>query len=230
MSRRVLALNTNGVKSLLSGNLHEAILFFRHAIECVKSGVTANGSTSSHPCEVKISAVEELALTRWPLHALNVSQILEVSPHNMFDIFQHAFSLPKIDCAENLQTEVSIVLFYNLGLAHHLSGLTRPPTSCQNGHLQEAIRFYKLALTLFRSSEELVFDNSCCALMLGVISNLGHLFSHFWVLREAKSCRRHLQELLDRGVALGLSEEEGEFFSVTLTQSAAHTLTLAPAA
>lgn len=227
MSRRIVALNNNGVKSLACGDLREAILSFRHAIECLKVEIeTKHGDRRSDPAES--TSLENLSLVMTDLNCINGSFMLEITPHNIFDVFQYAFSFPKIESLERLQTEVSIVLFYNLALAHHLSGFAHAPHF--DGHLREALRFYKLSLVLFRSSEDLNLDLGHFSLMVGLITNLGHIFSHKWAVEEALSCQSRLQELLYSGTAVGLTEDGGGLFLSALSHSAGCTCNLAPAA
>lgn len=228
MSRRVTALNNNGVQSLYRGNFVEATLAFRHAIECVKNQVY------TFDCNYYVSCPQEqeqqLPLFRSAVDCLDESNVLQISPHNMFDVFQNAFLLPKVESIVHFQTEFSIVLFYHLGLAHHLAGLTRRTENAKQ-HLQEAQRYYKISLSILRSTDTLKFDISCYPLMLGLMTNLGHLFSHCWRLDDAMSCRSRVEELLDSGASLGLSLEEQDFFLTTLASGeAAQTLVMAPAA
>ena len=227
ISRRIAALNTNGALCLRRGDLKEAILVFRHAIECMKSLVERVLPT----CHATWEPTHELTLSRLAIPCLEESQSLQISPHNIFDIFQNAFILPKVESLAEFRTESSVVLFYNLALAHHLAGL-RDGTEDAKHHLREGERFYQISLALLQSSADgLLFDASCYALLLALVTNLGHIFSHSWKVDEADSCRRMLEELLESGATLGLSDEEELFFLTSVAHSKpTHSFALAPAA
>jgi hypothetical protein len=174
------------------------------------------------------SSMEDLPVRGAPLHCLDRSTVDAVSPHNMFDLFQCGFELPKSAPFEEFQTEMSTVIFYNLALAHHLAGLSGAENA--ETHLEEALRFYKISLTVFKSQPASHFQSSCYPVVLGLITNLGHVFAHFCKIKEARSCNVHLEQLLESPAVRGLSEEEGEFFFSAVAFSSAHQFAIAPAA
>ena len=221
MSRRIHALNNTGIKSLQSGFFSEAICSFRMAMECLN----ANLQTSGDSC-----AAEYLELPATPIDVVcvDLTTILEASPHNTFDVYQTAFTFPKMSSLAHLQTEVSVILFYNLALAHHLAGLSGAEES--EMHLMHAQKFYKIAMTVFKSTPGLRVDVSCFAIVLGMLTNMGHIFTHFWNPKDAESCRKHMQEILESAAIMGLSDEDGEFFYSALTYSKSHAAVAAPAA
>lgn len=221
MSRRVVALNNTGIQSLEKGSISEAILSFRMAIQCL-----TNAKREEMECEHD----EPLWVAPTSLECLNASTIVESSPHNSFEVYQTVFEFPKTNSLIAYQTEISVILFYNLALAHHLAGLSglfeQPET-----HLRQALKYYKLAITVFKSNPDIQFDDSCFALILGVITNMGHIFTHFWSTQEAQSCSKHLQDMLHSSAAVsGLSEEDGEFFFAVLAYSTEAKNIAAPAA
>lgn len=224
MSRRVTALNNTGIQSLQSGCFSEAILSFRHAIQCIKSC-----TDDYHHLADDEQAVELPVRPVASNNCLDSRMILECSPHNTFDIYQTAFEFPRVECLASYQVEISTVLFYNLAVAHHFSGLSGSAEQ-SNYHLNEALRFYKLALTVFKSTPTVNFDESCLPLVLGTLNNLGYLFDHFWSTDEATACKRHLKETLHSSSSMEalLEEDEDFFFSAA---SCAHSIALlAPAA
>lgn len=200
----------------------EAIRSFRMAIECLNS-VAAPCSSESN-----VADFVELPTQSVPLECLDMTTIINASPHNTFDIYQVAFCFPKVNDLVSFRTEISVILFYNLALTHQLAGLLGAEES-QN-HLRHAQKFYKLALTVFKSTPGLNIDMGCFALVLGMLTNMGHLFTHFWNPKDAAACRMHMQEILQSAAVMGLSDDDGEFFFSALAYSQSHDAVAAPAA
>lgn len=221
MSRRMIALNNNGVNSLYYGRYNDAILSFRHSIECVKSLVYGESK------EVSCSPTDSVEVFRSPLDCVEPLGLSSTSPNNMFDVYQGAFYLPKTDSVDHNVPEVSVVILYNLALAHHLAGLVGTD-NCE-AHLMEGQRYYMLALATYRTQPECTTVNRL-AMVLGCVTNLGHIFSHFWRLQEAQSCCQMLDRMLESSQCMSLSEEDAEFFFTTLTYCSTQKCNLAPAA
>ena len=206
MCRRIIALNNAGVKHLQSGRYHEAILCFRHAMECLTSSASV-----SHNEPTRMFA-DEIVLCRTILHDMEPSLSVAVSPHNMFEVYLSAFCLPKMHLnATDDSTEISIVLFYNVGLAYQLWGLSGQQVT--DACFSEALSFYKLALMLFKSQTVTRLDS--LSLVLGLLCNLGHVFSHFCRVHDAKSCGAMIEHILDSQIAVQLEDEEADFFCST---------------
>ena len=144
----------------------------------------------------------------------------------MFDVYQGAFYLPKGNLTDQAIPEISVVLFYNLALAHHLAGLAGLESF--NTHLTEALHYYNLALKIYRSQDESTINRF--ALVLGCVTNMGHIYSHFWRVGEAKSCSNMLDQMLDSPDLQYLSVEDGEFFVSTMAYCSTQDCNLAPAA
>lgn len=100
----------------------------------------------------------------------------------------------------------------------------------RHAHLLEAERFYKLSLTALRTGKNLQFDSSCFALMLGLVANVGHVFSHLFKVNEAMACQYRMEEFLDAGAFSALSEAEADFFYSILVDSSSPFFSMAPAA
>eukprot|EP00977_Amphora_coffeiformis_P028991 scaffold38210_cov191-Amphora_coffeaeformis.AAC.4 len=227
MTRRITALTKEGIRGLQSGRYTNAILSFRHAIQCLKE----KGMPVQHKNVIQVDDDEvdscgpALEHVRLCFSETNVSW--ERSPHNVFEIYDSAFMFPCDPDAPAATYELSIVLCYNLALAHHLAGLCGVEHSSQ--HLQEALHYYKLSLTVFRSRSSFYFDD-WYALVLGILTNIGFICFHFWQLDEVRTCIEHIDKLLSSPAVLGLSDKDWEFFFSTLTHSKDFHAAVAPAA
>lgn len=220
MSRRIIALNNNGVKSLYHGRFNDAILSFHHAMQCTKQEAAAFGHQES-PSNYCVN------LPQCSMDCLDQSTLMAVSPHNMFEVYRNAILLSKDTASVMDMEEISIVLFYNLALAHHLAGLAVQDDS--KTQLNEAMHLYKLVLNVAKSRHESSVD--LLTMILGSLTNLGHVCSHFWKVPEAESCYTMLNEILDTPAVFSLTDEDGDFFFSTLSFcSSQQHCALAPAA
>lgn len=220
-THRIFALNNTGIKNLQRGFFAEAVRSFRMAMQCLTDKMdqeTYNEFFRDCPEEGQ----EQISVYPVPLVTVDASTILQVSPHNALDLYQTAFLFPKLDdsyLSHALQTEVSAILFYNLAMAHHLAGLARQECSAEN--LEQAMQYYKLSMTIFKSHSDLQYDDSCFCVVLGILANMGHLFVHFAAATQAAACLERMEEILDSGAAMALSDDDGDFFFSVLTYSAA---------
>lgn len=217
MTRRLIALNNNGVESLRCGRFHEAMFVFRHALECAKSlcDMPHEGIRTSHA---------RIPLFPASLNCLETLNLLSVSPNNMFDIYDCAFSLPKDESIAESVSDVLVVIIFNLALSQHLAGMC----GNQEAMLSAALRNYKVAFSVFRSSSSTRTD--AFAVFLGCLTNMGHIFSHYGQLQEADACYDTLDGLLNTPEVDSLSEQDEAFFFSLLSHRDSLTTHLAAAA
>ena len=222
-SRRIVALTKEGIKSLRGGRIIDAVLSFRHAAECLKASHRNHSQSDFNP---EVVEMNDSPLVNVPLF-LDTAPISLASPHNAFDVYTSAFLQPAVGDTASFHSEVSIIIFYNLGLAHHLAATSGSTDSAK--HLHQALRCYKIALTVFQSKGSLHFDD-WYSLLLGLLNNMGHIYCHSWQVKEAKTCGEHIDALLSAPDAETLSEEDGAFFFGAVFHLRSFTGVVAPAA
>lgn len=158
------------------------------------------------------------------------SDLQNMSMHNTFDVYSYTFTFtfPCHEAADlrEYYHEITMGLFYNLGLAHHLAGLLDASES--QDHLKEAVAFYKYSLALLQSQEDIPRFETWCTFALGLLNNMGHIFYHFCKTEEARACSDEIELLLESYDIPFLSVEEEEFFATILCASRG--LDLAPCA
>ena len=219
-SRRIVALIKDGIKNLRGGRIIDAVLSLRHAAECLKA---SHRNQANSP---EVVEIDDSDLVHVPI-LIDTTPIAVASPHNVFDVYTCAFLQPAVGDIAIFHSEVSIIIFYNLGLAHHLAATSGAAHSTK--HFQQALRYYKISLTVFQSKGRLHFDD-WYSLLLGLLNNMGHIYSHSWQVKEAKTCCEHIDALLSSPDAEGLSEEDGTFFVGAVFHSRSFTGAVAPAA
>ena len=228
MTRRITALTKEGFRGIQSGHYTNAVLSFRHAIQCLKEREelwqVRHKNDMQDDDEVDSY---DLAIRNVPIGFSETNVARERSPHNVFEVYDSAFMFPCTTETPAASYEMSIVLCYNLALAHHLAGLCGVENSTK--HFQEALKYYKLSLTVFRSRSSFYFDD-WYALVLGILTNMGFIFCHCWQRNEARTCSEHIDKLLSSPAVLELSDKDGEFFFSTLTHSKDFHAQIAPAA
>ena len=220
-SRRITALTKEGIRNLREGRIIDAVLSLRHAAECLKAS-----HRNQSDCQ-EVVEMNDSPLVHAPL-LLDTTPISVVSPHNAFDVYTSAFLQPTaVGDIASFHSEVSIIIFYNLGLAHHLAATSGAVDSSK--HLQQALRCYKIALTVFQSRGRLHFDD-WYSLLLGLLNNMGHVYCHGFQVKEAQTCSEHIDALLSSPDAESLSEEDGTFFFGAVFHTRSFTGVVAPAA
>uniref|UniRef100_A0A7S3P6A6 KIF-binding protein n=1 Tax=Amphora coffeiformis TaxID=265554 RepID=A0A7S3P6A6_9STRA len=247
MFRRITALNNHGVESMERRHFREAIFSFRHALDCLQSASVANSDANNNNNNNKMQVVEimqhqPLQVVPIPLDCLDPSVVLSISPHNILEVYQCAFALMPGSPSMQTTTEALMVVFYNLGLTHHLWGLSYLSAKDSQIHLREALRCYKVAGNLFHAcqvngehynSGDVPLISSL-TLVLGLLNNLGHTLAHFCKFNEARMCGTVLDDLIDSTCSSAghylLSEADGDFFFHTLSFMQVPANNLAPAA
>jgi len=133
-----------------------------------------------------------------PIHDGSM-QDLDASPDNIFPFFTRAFVLVHPDDvdpnAHEYRSETTAVLLYNIGLSYHSKGVTKGGSK----RLEYALEFYHLALTTLEESQELPVQE--CSekarfIILALLTNMAHIYSHFYESSEACTCRELIPELL----------------------------------
>ena len=220
--RRIVALNNSGVNALRCGRLCEAVLSFRHAMQCLKNIAMAERhqrdmqdlKNPTSPCPSPLGCLFDVDLSA-------------ISPSNMFEVYPCAFALPKNTAVTLYASETLIVLAYNLALANHLTGLFMPN---QGHYLTDALHYYSLALTAARPQvlDKITYQT---LVLLGCANNMGHVHAHNWKIAEAKACYDFMDGILSRVPEDDqLLQQEDDFFFTVLAYGAAHTYHFAPAA
>ena len=77
--------------------------------------------------------------------------------------------------------------------------------------LSEALMDYKVALAVFTSSHSSLIE-TLPPIVLGCITNMGHIVSHFGRNQEAGECYEMLNDILDSPHAENLSDDDAAFF------------------
>lgn len=252
--RRLTALFHQGIKGLHHGHYLDAIFSFRHALECLSSATTAKLSEQQQLQDHDGVDRQDLDLpiVNVPLSLTNKNDIiLQMTPHNVFDLYDSAFMFPtdglvqlqptapcgddgnnkKTNILALYQVELSAVLFYNLALAHHLAALREGACQDARQHLDHALHYYKLSLTILQSSDSkpTIMDD-WCLLVMGLLTNMGFIFSHRCCPGPALSCANFLNDLLSSPAAARLEGDALDFFTAVLTHAKDFGMKAAPAA
>jgi hypothetical protein len=182
-----LALNTNAVSLLGSGNVQGAIDGLRETLaklrDCLVPIVDAGNASCHYTGKDTVSDnVEHCTIRSVPMGVNNISKAQD---DDAFSLFERAILIEGCDQTlaptDRLLTRIAVVVTYNLGLAHHLLGL-------QNGNYQrenfaKALRFYETADTLNRT-----YPDNRGILFLAAVNNAAYLHSHFFNNGNTQTC------------------------------------------
>jgi hypothetical protein len=186
--------NTMAVALLKEKKTTEAIFCFRQGLRTLNSKTyvpeTIHGKTSActEQCSVYQSSKRRRLMPvgdEGSIHTVDAPAIknrdLEMSPDNMFVLFNRAIILSPSAQADKAATES--VLFYNLGVVYHREGVERGCSAL----LRKALHAYEKAWQALRKSPA-----GSDLVMFALVNNTGHIHSHFFDKQAADGCRRCL--------------------------------------
>ena len=202
MSLHLATLNNNGVIALQTGRFNDAVLCFRQAMDFAKQFGQNVGNRSEG-----VADLPDLPVLRASLENEKMMSLTEVSPNNCFDVYQHAFLLPRQGMeALRHSLEITFVLLYNLALTYHLAGLYHR----NDIFLATASQLYKRVYQAYISRTSVL----CLTVTLACIGNLGHVYSHLQHHLDAQICFVLLQQLIRTNSTVSLDPTDDRFFSV----------------
>jgi tetratricopeptide (TPR) repeat protein len=182
----VLALNANAVNLLTGdGNVQDAINVLREALKALRQMARV-------PIDTGPGNVQETYKLR------SVSAKLDdftssFQDDNSFHLFSRAILVEGcgqvLAPSDHLLNRISMVVTYNLGIAHHLLGT-------QNGNNQR--RNYTKALTMYEVAYTLkkVYADDRDLVCLAVLNNMGHIHSHFFNKERTERCLEWMHYVL----------------------------------
>lgn len=224
LTRRIEALANEGIECLHRGHYKSAIFALRHALACLKANFEeedndSGAASASDPFKM-------LTSLHAPLFLMDQREIQKMSMHNSFDVYAFSFEFFYDEADPNeFYNEITMGLFYNLGLAHHFAGLS--DISMSRDHLMEALSYYKFSFALYQSQDCHRFA-TWFPFSLGLLNNMGHVFCHFCMGEEMRACRSEMKLLLVANNAPLLTFEEEAFFATSVYCSGS--FALAPSA
>ena len=205
-NRRIVALLKDAIQTMQGGHYLDAVLPLRHALFCVSKVFRRDDLDSFDHIDLELLDY----VVNVPLASTMLDKIRSISPHNTFEVFTSAFSCPQETCREHFYTEIFMGLCYNVGLAHHLAGLSTIADSKK--HLHTALTYYNMCSAVLQSDESECIPLSSC-LYLGLLNNMGNIFCHFGMIEEARACTQHISTVLSSREVFDLSEDEMAFFA-----------------
>jgi hypothetical protein len=240
MSSSCITLNNDGVFLMQQGCVEQAVAAFSKAMERLNDvfqhnqnlqicgGRDSYDSDSDDDCCSMMDEEPCASAFTVPINDSLCLKDMEASPGNMFTVYNYAFAVGGCDeCDDECMT--SAILFFNQGLAHHrlaLSGRSRDSAAS----FKNALSLYKMGLGVFQTNTDLAADEQLFLVLLGLLTNMGHIFSHLFQVSDAKQCQEKLEMFLSMSSSLGIPDEETDFFYSALTFSNYYNGNVAPAA
>eukprot|EP00977_Amphora_coffeiformis_P028988 scaffold38210_cov191-Amphora_coffeaeformis.AAC.1 len=209
-NRRIAALTNLGVKSIHSGRYNSAILTLKHAVRCLASITLQNKHLDESDTDCMGASESSIPLARMPLQDVDEAGFREISAHNTFTVFTSTFTYETALDPVEFFSEIAMGLYFNLGLAHHLAGLSNGSESQE--HLQYALMNYKRSMGLFQSTEGSRLE-CWVSFLLGLLNNIGYIFRHFSETTKALECIAYMELVISSPVAVDLTEDDEIAFS-----------------
>jgi hypothetical protein len=124
-----------------------------------------------------------------------------------FALYNCAFSKDDIPWSPRMNTStLTAILLYNSGLSHTIMAIQGP--SDRPKKLHDALRCYKYSLKIIQQYQHPHFY----VMTLGLLNNMGFIFSCLSWFNEAQSCRERLDVLLENSSPEILSDDDADFF------------------
>jgi len=211
---KILRLNSHGVFLLRQNKMEDAINSFKRA----KMYLRQVPGTTGRNLPVSQEQVWSESMISWiDLSDTRMRRDCTVSPHNMFDFYDCAFTFKDNFDLHVSDAILSAVVQYNLALAYNLLALVTIEHSTR--YMQEALRCYRQGIKVIRYSPPFPGAEQIYLVTMAYLNNMGHIFSHFCHTEQSLSCRGRLDVLLRSGTPNFLSEDDTEFFDVGIFQS-----------
>lgn len=209
----IIALNHEGILLLRQSKAADALSCFTEALSAVRQLLMDQFDGTLRTTPQNDTKNSQSLITSIPLleSCSRFEPLLEASSEGeSFAFYNRAFSIETRWSPHIGTTSLTSILLYNSGLAHHImamQGIYNPTSK-----LEEALRCYKYALTIFRTAVPSSAKEGLYLLTLALLNNMGHIFPYFSCLDEAASCRDRLDELLEELVPNTMSDEDVDFF------------------
>ena len=211
---KIVRLNSHGVYLLEQNKMEDAIKSFSRAKMYLRH---VPGTTSRNLPDPHEQVWSESFISWIDLSDTRMRRDITVSPHNIFDFYERAFTFEDNFDPDANEIILSTVLHYNLALAYHLLALVTVEHSTR--HMQEALRCYRQGIKVIRHSPPFPGAEQIYLVTMAYLNNMGHIFSHFCRTEQSMSCRGRLDILLRSGTPNFLSEDDTEFFDVGIFQA-----------
>jgi hypothetical protein len=226
-SSMIQSTNNKAIRLLQEGEFKACIATIKQALAaCILE--ETNDDCSSSPA----SSYQDIQASQGPSAVLLEGSLFSsdplASPGNLFSVYIVAFALPTDELQD--QDRLSTVLFYNLALANHCQALTCSIGNNSTESLKSALRLYQMSFTTIQANPELVEERGFYLLLMGLINNLGHVYSHFCMPQKALECAEYLEILVSLPIAEELYEDEVDFFLSQISYRSFHHCIVAAAA
>jgi hypothetical protein len=193
MSRQNATQNNEAVRLLASGEHFSAVMIFWSALNSIRTSIMITSKVSLEPMTLQMGSLSKVAIS-----SNSSSEGDTASPHNEFRFYARALWL---NSNENPSTfderSLSLVLLFNLAITYHHKGLLVGNMS--DKLLRKALEIYKIIVLLVGARNDLgepKHEEWRRFLTIAVASNMGHIFSHFFLMENVIVCRDLLDALL----------------------------------
>lgn len=202
-------LNNEGISLLRQNKPSAALRRFTEGLSCIRQLMMDQFDGTVRP-EKPIGILKG---TRSPLKGVPLPQQASTvdsrsCSEESFIFYRRAFTIESYLNPSVCSTAFTAVLLYNSGLAHHTLALQEDSSD----ELKSALRFYKMALKVIRSSMPRTMKEDFYVVVLALLNNMGHVWCHFCEAIEAQSCRQQLDNLLEIFLPGIMSDDDADFF------------------
>eukprot|EP00523_Entomoneis_sp_CCMP467_P007353 CAMPEP_0168734212 /NCGR_PEP_ID=MMETSP0724-20121128/8694_1 /TAXON_ID=265536 /ORGANISM="Amphiprora sp., Strain CCMP467" /LENGTH=227 /DNA_ID=CAMNT_0008781303 /DNA_START=29 /DNA_END=712 /DNA_ORIENTATION=+ len=220
--------NSIAVELIRQGHHMQAQQVFRVGLETVATSIN-DDNTNNNASVTTPSTPTPSGLDRIPPISINqgvredTGRSSDSDAAATFAMYKKAFLL---GANERDEVILSLVLFYNMGLASHAMGVN----TGRSNSLQRALRLYRKVYALLNEHGHGIPGVSL--LLLATVNNMGHIFAMLLNLDGMVSCHANIQTILTGtdGAELSTSDLDFFFMTVVLGSTDQGRLPMAPAA
>mmetsp|Transcript_19277 Transcript_19277/g.24870 ORF Transcript_19277/g.24870 Transcript_19277/m.24870 type:complete len:234 (-) Transcript_19277:134-835(-) len=215
-----MQLNNEAVSLMQRGCFSEAVEYAREAIRSMQLTIKNDGGQS-----LPIStAREDFSACCPPIRPVVINCVSDkYTDYDCFCMYNRAFVFVTDFDFCSCQSDTACVLFYNLAVVNHISGVTVIPQDAEQFQfLPSALDVYQLALNVMTDEDgnfKIARSNQSAHLGMALLNNMSHLLAFCTRHQDAKSCLDMLEQFwAHQGIdaLLFLEEQDADFFLVAV--------------
>lgn len=202
LTRSIILLNNSAVELMKDGNYREAVSVLNIGFGEMKT-IMQSGELNFQSQDI-VECTDNSKSRHTPILSYRILDKdydgRTFNGENMFTFFECAFTMSHKDLSINYisqsvkyQKQLAAILFYNIGLVHHKTGILKNNSTC----LFNALKFYNTASSIIDAGWRSIGIDDIKMLLLSLSNNVGHIQSIFCNFERVETCIESMQIIIE---------------------------------